>query len=89
MDALRAVRGVDTTIAATVVAEIGVITRFENLRQLMARLGLVPSEYSSGSTTRRGRLTKTGNALARTMLVEAGWSYRVLPSCSSVMIRLD
>ncbi|WP_405049042.1 transposase [Roseobacter fucihabitans] len=48
-------------------------------RQLMAWLGLVPSEHSSGNTTRRGRLTKTGNALARTMLVEAGWSYRHPP----------
>lgn len=72
-------RGVNTTIAATVVAEIGDISRFENPRQLMAWLGLVPSEHSSGNTTRRGRLTKTGNALARTMLVEAGWSYRHPP----------
>ena len=72
-------RGVNTIIAATVVAEIGDITRFENPRQLMAWLGLVPSEHSSGNTTRRGRLTKTGNALARTMLVEAGWSYRHPP----------
>lgn len=79
VDALRALRGVSTIIAATVVAEIGDITRFENPRQLMAWLGLVPSEHSSGSTTRRGRLTKTGNALARTMLVEAGWSYRHPP----------
>lgn len=79
VDALRALRGVDTTIAATVVAEIGDITRFENPRQLMAWLGLVPSEHSSGSTTRRGSLTKTGNALARTMLVEASWSYRHPP----------
>ena len=79
VDALRALRGVNTTIAATVVAEIGDITRFENPRQLMAWLGLVPSEHSSGNTTRRGRLTKTGNALARTMLVEASWSYRHSP----------
>jgi transposase len=79
VDALRALRGINTTIAATVVAEIGDITRFENPRQLMAWLGLVPSEHSSGSTIRRGRLTKTGNALARTMLVEAGWSYRHPP----------
>ncbi len=61
------------------VAEIGDITRFENPRQLMAWLGLVPSEHSSGGTSRRGRLTKTGNALARTMLVEASWSYRHPP----------
>jgi len=79
VDGLRALRGVNTTIAATVVAEIGDISRFENPRQLMAWLGLVPSEHSSGNTTRRGRLTKTGNALARTMLVEAGWSYRHPP----------
>jgi transposase len=79
VDALRALRGINTTIAATIVAEIGDITRFENPRQLMAWLGLVPSEHSSGSSIRRGRLTKTGNALARTMLVEAGWSYRHPP----------
>lgn len=76
VDALRALRGVNTTIAATLVAEIGDISRFTNPRQLMAWLGLVPSEHSSGNTTRRGRLTKTGNALARTMMVEASWSYR-------------
>lgn len=79
VDALRALRGVNTIIAATVTAEIGDITRFTNPRQLMAWLGLVPSEHSSGGTTQRGRLTKTGNALARTMLVEASWSYRHPP----------
>lgn len=76
VDALRALRGINTTIAATLVAEIGDMTRFSNPRQLMAWLGLVPSEHSSGNTVRRGRLTRTGNALARTMLVEASWSYR-------------
>ena len=79
IDVLCVLRGVNTTIAATVVAEIGDITRFENPRQLMSWLGLVPSEHSSGNTVRRGRLTKAGNALARTMLVEAGWSYRHPP----------
>ncbi len=79
VDALRALRGVNTTIAATLAAEIGDIGRFTNPRQLMAWLGLVPSEHSSGSTTRRGRITKTGNALARTMMVEASWSYRHPP----------
>uniref|UniRef100_UPI001C12D78D transposase n=1 Tax=Mangrovicoccus sp. HB161399 TaxID=2720392 RepID=UPI001C12D78D len=72
VDALRALRGVSATVAATVVAEIGDIARFGNPRQLMAWLGLVPGESSSGSTTRRRRLTRTGNALARTMPVEAG-----------------
>ena len=76
VDALRALRGVNTTIAATLVAEIGDINRFSNPRQLMAWLGLVPSEHSSGNRVRRGRITRTGNALARTMMVEASWSYR-------------
>lgn len=76
VDAFRALRGVDTIVAATVTAEIGDISRFETPRQLMAWLGLVPSEHSSGSSVRRGRITKAGNALARTMMVEASWSYR-------------
>jgi transposase len=76
VDALRCLRGVDTVIAATLVAEIGDISRFDSPRQLMAWLGLVPSEHSSGATVRRGRITKTGNALARSMLIEASWSYR-------------
>lgn len=79
VEVLRALRGVNTIIAATVVAETGDIARFENPCQLMAWLVLVPSEHSSSNTTRRERLTKTGNALARTMLVEASWSYRHPP----------
>lgn len=79
VDALRPLRGVNTMIAATLAAEIGDIGRFTNPRQLMAWLGLVPSEHSSGNTIRRGRITKTGNALARTMMVEASWSYRHPP----------
>jgi hypothetical protein len=62
--------------AATLVAEIGDITRFANPRQLMAYLGLVPSEHSSGGTRRQGGITKAGNGAARRMLIEAAWSYR-------------
>jgi transposase len=62
--------------AATVVAEVGNFGRFENPRQLMAYLGLNPSEHSSGATIRREPITKTGNSLARTCLVEAAWTYR-------------
>ena len=58
--------------AATLVAEVGDLTRFDNPKQLMADVGLVPSEHSSGARTRRGRITRAGNAQARTMLVEAG-----------------
>lgn len=76
VDALRALRGVNTIIAATLIAEIGDMNRFTCPRQLMSWLGLVPSEHSSGNNVRRGRITKAGNVLARTMLVEASWSYR-------------
>jgi transposase len=71
--AVQALRGV---VAATVVAEVGNFSRFENPRQLMAYLGLNPSEHSSGATIRRGPITKTGNSLARTCLVEAASTYR-------------
>jgi len=62
--------------AATLVAELGDVTRFTNPRRLMAYLGLVPSEHSSGKNTRQGGITKAGNGAARRMLIEAAWSYR-------------
>lgn len=74
--ALRALRGIDTVNAIGLVTEIGDIARFSSARQLMAYLGLVPSEYSSGNSIRRGSITKTGNAHARRLLTEAAWSYR-------------
>ena len=74
--ALQSLRGLALVAAATVIAELGDITRFTNPRQLMAYLGLVPSEHSSGGTRRQGGVTKAGNATARRMLVEAAWSYR-------------
>lgn len=77
VQALQTLRGVQLVIAATLVAEIGDIGRFDNPRQLMAYLGLTPSEYSSGPSTRRGGITKCGNSHARRMLTEAAWSYRL------------
>jgi transposase len=74
--ALQALRGVALVAAATLVAELGDITRFDNPRQLMAYVGLVPSEHSSGRTRRQGGITKSGNGAARRMLIEAAWSYR-------------
>ena len=74
--ALQALRGMALVAAATLVAELGDITRFANPRQLMAYLGLVPSEHSSGGTRRQGGITKAGNGAARRMLIEAAWSYR-------------
>ena len=76
IEALMALRGISLLTAATVVAEIGDLKRFANAPQLMAYLGLVPSEHSSGSSTRRGGITKTGNAHVRRVLVEAAWTYR-------------
>ena len=75
--ALQALRGVGLVVAATLVAEIGDLSRFASPKQLMSWLGLVPSERSSGRRTRRGAITKTGNGDARTMLVEAAWAYRL------------
>src|ERR1700732_2860115 len=74
--ALQALRGMALVAAATVIAELGDITRFANARQLMAYLGLVPSEHSSGATRRQGGITKAGSGAARRMLIEAAWSYR-------------
>jgi transposase len=74
--ALQALRGMALVAAATLVAELGDITRFANPRQLMAYLGLVPSGHSSGGTRRQGAITKAGNGSARRMLIEAAWSYR-------------
>ena len=73
---LRALRGVDTITAMTVLAELGDLTRFDSPRQLMGFLGLVPSEHSSGGRRRQGAITKTGNGHVRRVLVEAAWSYR-------------
>lgn len=75
--ALQAMRGVALLVAVTVVAEVGDFRRFANPRQLMAYLGLVPSEHSSGGTVRRGGITKAGNALARRVLIEGAWTYRM------------
>lgn len=77
VEALQALRGVSLVVAATVVAELGDLTRFDNPRQVMAYLGLIPWLYSTGETIKRGPITKTGNGHARQMLTEAAWSYRM------------
>jgi transposase len=76
VEAIQALRGVSLLVAAVIVAEVGCFDRFASPRLLMAYLGLNPSEHSSGATVRRGTITKTGNTLARTCLVEAAWTYR-------------
>ena len=69
-------RGVKFLTATTMVAEAGDLRRFDHPRQLMAFLGLVPSERSTGATRRQGGITKAGNVSARRALVEAAWTYR-------------
>ena len=74
----------------TTVAELGDLTRFENPRQLMKYLGLIPSEYSSGERRRQGPITKAGNTHARRALVEGAWAYRYPAKGSRhVPLRLD
>jgi transposase len=76
VQAIQAMRGVSFIVAATVIAELGDITRFNNPKQMMSYLGLTPSEYTSGNRRRLGGITKAGNAHARRVLVEGAWSYR-------------
>jgi transposase len=80
VNGLQALRGIAEISAVTIVAELGSMTRFEGARQLMAYSGTVPSENSSGQRTRRGGITKTGNAHLRRIVVEAAWSYRHRPA---------
>jgi transposase len=76
VEGLMALRGVSLITAMTVLAELGDISRFDSPRQLMAYLGLVPSEHSSGGSRRQGGITKSGNGHVRRVLVEAAWNYR-------------
>jgi transposase len=87
IEALMALRGVNLLTAVTIVAEIGDLQRFANAPQLMAYLGLVPSEHSSGGSKSRGGITKTGNGHVRRVLVEAAWSYRFPARKTAVLQR--
>ncbi len=84
---LRCFRGIDTLSAMILVVEIVDFQRFHRPRALMAYLGLVPSEYSSGDKERRGALTKAGNGHARGVLVEAAWHYRHRPTTGGAVAR--
>ena len=82
---LRCFRGIDTICAMTLLGELHGIERFGSPRQLMAFLGLVPGEHSSGESARRGGITKTGNTRARRALVEAAWHYRHRPRVGTAL----
>jgi transposase len=74
--ALQAMRGIQFTSAIGLVFELGDLSHFAHPRQLMAWIGVTPSEHSSGSKRRQGSITKTGNSYARKLLIESAWSYR-------------
>ena len=82
---LSSFRGVALVTALTLACELGDIRRFESPRKLMAYVGLVTSEHSSGSTIRRGSITRTGNRHARTALVSAAWRYTHKPVRSDAL----
>jgi transposase len=87
VSALQAARGVSLITAVTVLAELGDLNRFDNPSQLMAYLGLVPSEHSSGESIKKGAITKTGNGHARKALVEAAWAYRMQARVSRALLK--
>jgi transposase len=82
VEKLTCLRGIATLSAMVLLTEIQDFRRFKHPRELMAYLGLVPSEHSSGATIRRGGITKTGNSHARRILVEAAWHYCRPPAAS-------
>lgn len=85
VQAIQALRGVQFTVAISLIAEMGELSRFEHPRQLMAWLGVTPSEHSSGGTRKLGGITKAGNTYARKVLVEAAWSYRFPAKVSRII----
>ncbi len=82
IQAIQALRGVQFTVAVGLIAELGEISRFASAPQMMAWLGMTPSEHTSGERRRQGSITKCGNAHARRLLIEAAWAYRYPPKVS-------
>jgi len=82
---LRCFRGIDTVTAVTLVAEIYGVERFPSPEALMAYLGLVPSEESSGEKRKRGPITKTGNKHVRRVLTEASWHQHHKPAVGKAL----
>jgi transposase len=84
---LRCFRGIDTVTAMTILSELYGFPRFQSPRGLMAFVGLIPSEQTSGYDPKRGGITKTGNGHVRRVLIEAAWHYRHRPGVRSVQQR--
>lgn len=87
IQALQTLRGIAEVTAVTLVAEVGQFSRFSNPRQLMSYAGLVPKEYSSGSSRWQGSITKTGNSQIRRAIVEISWSYRYKPALKGPLLQ--
>jgi transposase len=85
VQALQALRGVEFVTAVTVVAEVGDLRRFATAGAFMGYVGLIPTEQTSGASSRRGPITKTGNAHVRRLLVESAWHYRRQPRMSKAL----
>jgi transposase len=82
---LQALRGIKQVSAATIVAEVGPLSRFPRPKQLMGYSGAVSAENSTGNSVRRGAITKTGNAHLRRIIGEAAWAYQHRPSMSPLL----
>lgn len=87
VEALQALRGVAQTTAATIVSELGSLSRFPSPRQLMGYSGLVACEHTSGNRVQRGGITKTGNSHLRRVVVEAAWAYQHRPNVTGFLLR--
>ena len=87
IEALQALRGVAQTTAASIVSELGSLSRFPSPRKLMGYSGLVAREHSSGNRVQRGGITKTGNGHLRRVLVEAAWAYQHRPNVIGFLAR--
>jgi transposase len=85
VEALMAMKGFQIVAAMITISELGDLTRFAHPRQLMAFLGLVPSEDSSGDRRRQGAITKCGNSHARWLLIESAQAYRNSPKVSAAL----
>src|SRR5262245_25843929 len=83
IEALQALRGIARVSAVTIVAEVGELSRFTRAPQLLGYSGMGAREDSSGTRTRRGGITKTGDAHLRRIAVEAAWAYRHRPAVGS------
>jgi transposase len=87
VQALQAFRGISVVSAVTIAAEAGDLRRFKTASQFMSYVGLVPSEDSTGTRRRQGRITRCGNGYLRRILVEAAWHYRHRPLMSKELRR--